>query len=263
MIELKGLSFRHFRWDGEDVLKNINFNLNEGKAVIVGPNGAGKTSILRACLGLMKITEGSVRINGYDLNTIRNLNLVGTNLPEVYKLLNLDIKDLISLYSTIGKSPIVNYLKNIEAFSLQGILQRKIYSLSTGQNKILCNIMALSSGAHTILLDEPFEGLDQSRKSILIKMLNSFSGEILMNTHELGIVKNLKSWELYFLLDRNLYGPFLTSQIDQLYLTRGRNKDALSEMNLPSGTFSITLGTGDIPMAGMHSIENFINEVVE
>ncbi|MGP6206820.1 ATP-binding cassette domain-containing protein [Cuniculiplasma sp. SKW3] len=260
MIEISGLSCTHFRGDKRDVLKGINFSLKERKVVIVGPNGSGKTSLLRACLGLMNITDGYVKVNGRDVRKVRNMDGVATNLSEVYKLLNLKIWDLINLYSEITGSEVGNFLKNINDFSIDDILQKKIYSLSTGQSKLLCNIMALSSNPNILLLDEPFEGVDRRRKRILLERLNSFSGEIVMNTHELDMVSGLSGWDLYLLIDGHLYGPFDAQNINHLFFNRGNRENALTAITLPYGTFSITSGKGDIPLSQIHTLENLMED---
>jgi ABC-type Mn2+/Zn2+ transport system ATPase subunit len=258
MIEISELRCTHFKGDGKEVIKGLNFTLSGNKVAIVGPNGSGKTSLLRACVGLMNITHGYVKINGKDVSKIRNMDGIATNLAEVYKLLNLDIHNLITLYSEITHSRKEEFLKNISDFSLEDILKKKIYSLSTGQSKMFCNIMALSSNPGTLLLDEPFDGVDQRRKMILLKRLNSFPGEIVINTHEFNIVKNLKGWDLYLLIDGSLYGPFSTQDVGRLFFTIGQKENALLVLNLPYGTFSITSGEGDIPFSEVNTLENLM-----
>ncbi|MGP6220724.1 ATP-binding cassette domain-containing protein [Caldiplasma sukawensis] len=255
MIEIKGMSCSYYRDDKGNVLENINLSINGNRIVIVGSNGSGKTSLLKACLGFMKISSGYIKINGIDLNEGKKIKHISTNLMEVYKLLNLRISEIIEIYSEIMGNKKEVFFDMIKKFSLTEILDKKIYSLSTGQSKMFGNIMALSSGSKTILLDEPFEAVDQSRKLLLLKMINSFDGEILMNTHEFNIIKSLTDWTLYFLMDKHLYGPFETSDLNNLFLSKGNVQDAISVIELPYGTFSITKGSGEIQLSSIYSIE--------
>ena len=50
--------------DGNEVLKNVNFTMNEGEFVcILGPSGCGKTTFLR-CIGGFETFDGTVKVNG-------------------------------------------------------------------------------------------------------------------------------------------------------------------------------------------------------
>ncbi|MCL4345645.1 MAG: ATP-binding cassette domain-containing protein [Candidatus Thermoplasmatota archaeon] len=262
MIEVNHLSCGYFHSGNIPAIRNLDFSLNGRKAVIVGPNGSGKTSLLKACLGLMEIYEGDVRINGIDVRKIRNMKGVSTNLIDVYKLLNLDIGELAGLYSAITGSRRSKFIESLNEFSVDDTLHKKIYSLSTGQAKLVCDAMAFSSSPETILLDEPFESIDQGRKKILLNKIDSFRGEILMNTHEFNIVRSLKGWDLYFLIDGFIYGRFNTADINNLYFTEGVHEDALSVIRMRYGTFSITSGRGDLRMSEVHSFDSLI-EVAE
>ena len=60
MISLKGVNITA-GYGGVDIIKNINLYVNEGEiVVIVGPNGAGKSTAMKALLGMLKLTDGSV-----------------------------------------------------------------------------------------------------------------------------------------------------------------------------------------------------------
>ena len=58
LIELKGLSAGY---DGEIILKNVNFSIYEKDFIgIIGPNGGGKTTLLKIILGLLKPIKGEI-----------------------------------------------------------------------------------------------------------------------------------------------------------------------------------------------------------
>ena len=76
MIEIKNLnkSFGRIK-----VLKNINLKIESGKVTaIVGPNGSGKTTLIKSILGLVKPTEGEIKVYGENIkNGFNYRNKIG------------------------------------------------------------------------------------------------------------------------------------------------------------------------------------------
>ncbi len=249
MIEIKDLRAGFFGSSKVNVLKGINFTLDGEKAVIVGPNGSGKTAMIRVILGMLHIRSGEIRLNQRDLTHIKNMVEISANLPEIYRMMNIPARELISLYAELYHSDKHVFLELIDEFDLSHILHKKMHAMSTGEQKMFCNIMAIGSGAKTILLDEPFESIDQARKMKLLEKLLDFQGEILLNTHEFLSVKRLSGWSLYFILNGNLYGKFSTEDLQRLYFSSGKREDAIKVIHTDLGDISITLDSGDIKMS--------------
>ena len=66
IIEVKDLSFSY---DTDEVLKNVSFKIEEGKYVsIIGPNGSGKSTLAKLLIGLLEKKQGSILIDGLELN---------------------------------------------------------------------------------------------------------------------------------------------------------------------------------------------------
>ena len=75
------------------IVQDISFSINKGDVVgLLGPNGAGKTTIIKLILGLIKISEGTVFINGYNIETdfIKAIDKVGAIVesPDLYMYLS-------------------------------------------------------------------------------------------------------------------------------------------------------------------------------
>ena len=75
------------------IVENISFSISKGDVVgLLGPNGAGKTTVIKLILGLIKITEGKVYINNYDIqsNFVKAIEKVGAIVenPDIYMYLS-------------------------------------------------------------------------------------------------------------------------------------------------------------------------------
>ena len=66
IVDVKNLTKNFYNKEGEvEVLKNINFSLNEGEILtILGPSGSGKSTILNILTKLLEPTSGEVNIKG-------------------------------------------------------------------------------------------------------------------------------------------------------------------------------------------------------
>lgn len=141
----------------------ISFNVNEGEIFgLIGPNGAGKTTVLRIISTLLRITQGSVKVFGYDVekNADRVRKLI-SYLPEdagAYK--NLTGKEYLSFIANFfgGNKGIVE--RGIEIADLGKRIDDKVETYSKGMTRRLLVARALMISPKLAILDEPTSGLD-------------------------------------------------------------------------------------------------------
>ena len=70
MLEIKDLKKR---FKAKEVLKNLNFSINEGEIVcLLGNNGAGKTTLINCILRMIQADSGSILLDGRDIFTYKN-----------------------------------------------------------------------------------------------------------------------------------------------------------------------------------------------
>ena len=262
MIELKNFTAWYSSDHENQALSNVDLLLDREKAIVVGPNGSGKTTLFWSILGLVRENEGTARIFGKTPADIRGELKVSTNLPEVYRLISGSVGDIIEVYSELKGPKSDDVYRLLREYGLSDILKRKIHNLSTGQQKMLCNLLAVCFHPDLVLLDEPFENIDQNRRYRYFNLLNSLDSSILLNTHELEIVKKLADWYLYFMVQGKLYGKFRGSQIDDLYITRGEVAGNISVWRTDFGTFSITQGEGSVKISSIRNLNSIFDEVV-
>jgi len=166
MLEIKGLSAEI---EGVQVLRKVDFALTEGATVaLIGRNGAGKTSLLRAIMGFMTVTEGSITFDGRPILSMpphERPRLGIGYAPEDRRLFSsFSIEENIRLPAEVMKVPAAEIARRLEGIyqvlpELAELRHRAAAGLSGGQGKMAALARALMVGTRIILLDEPFQGL--------------------------------------------------------------------------------------------------------
>ncbi len=261
MIEIHNVTASYAGAEKRLALKNISFSIGKEKAVMIGPNGSGKTSVIKLILGILEKTEGEVTVDGVDTNEIHDYLGLSTNLADVYKLMDGTVYDTIGIFAELKNSDPSNVLKLIDHFQLGSILRKKLFQLSSGEQKMIGNILAMSFSPSIILLDEPFDNVDQSRRIKLIRLLKEVKSDILLNTHELNLLNYLDGWSLYFILDGQIYGKFNTCMLKELYISKGDVPGNLGLIESDIGKFSITINGGDVPISSVSNLNSLFDEV--
>lgn len=180
------------------LVEDISFSVNKGDIIgLVGPNGAGKTTIIKLILGLIKLTEGKVLINGYDIQKdfVNAINKVGAIVenPDLYMYLSGydNLKLTANSYKNITKERINEVIKIV---GLEQRIKDKVSTYSLGMRQRLGIAEAIINNPELLILDEPTNGLDVEgiiEVRELIKRL-SFNGiAILISSHNLTEIDNL------------------------------------------------------------------------
>jgi len=261
MLEIKNLTVSYS--NNKPVIKDINFIAREKeKIAIVGPNGSGKSTFIKAILGIAPIVKGNVKIFGKEVQNLRKELRVAANLPELYRLFNSKVKELVEVFSELKEIDRERYFKLVEYFDLEEILDKKVHELSSGQAKMFGNIMAIAPYPKLMLLDEPFESVDQNRRIKLMKIFQDYTESIILVTHEFDILRKFQNWSLYFVIEGKMYGSFKISDLDDLYISKGEKEEALIKIETSLGSFSITKGKGEVSLKYATSFNKLIEDIV-
>jgi len=244
-----------------DAVSGVSLDLEGDRVVVVGPNGCGKTTLLKAALGLTPVTKGSVRVLGHDVRTVRGELGVGTNLADVYRLMTIPVDGLISLWSDLKGGTETEVRRWFEEFGLREALGRPLHRLSTGQTKLVGDLLALAYTPRLLLLDEPFDNVDFGRRHRYIELLARSSATVVMNTHELELLHAFPDWGLYFMFEGRLIGRFRAADLERLYVSRGRRPGAIATFSTAVGEFSVTLDAGEVPMKGSSNLSYLLERV--
>lgn len=162
MVELLGAGKRI---KGKQILSDINLTLEKGKLYgLEGANGSGKTMLLRMMCGLIKPSEGQVRISK---NTTFGV-LIETPGFIFNESAYSNLKYLADINKTIGKAEIENILKRIGLYESRDVKTKKF---SLGMLQKLSIVQAVMENPDVILLDEPFNALDEESIEIVKEMI--------------------------------------------------------------------------------------------
>ncbi len=145
----------------------LQARLATGPNVLIGPSGAGKTTLLDAVAGLLKPTEGFIRLDGRSLVDMpakifmpahqRGLGFAFQD-DRLFPLLTVQ-KNLAFGLKHRGDSPL-EFQEVIAGLELEPLLQRHPEALSGGEKKRVGLGRALLAARTGLLLDEPFAGLN-------------------------------------------------------------------------------------------------------
>jgi ABC-2 type transport system ATP-binding protein len=198
----------------ESVLKTVKLKKNIGKRTIVsdislelsagevfgflGPNGAGKTTTIRMIVGLSKITEGDIYINGNSVRSnfcdaMRDVGCIVEN-PEMYKYMSgLDnLKLFAKLYGGISCERIDEVVKIVD---LERAIKDKVKTYSLGMKQRLGIAQAMLHKPKLLILDEPTNGLDpagiKSMRELLRNLAEKEGATVFISSHNLAEMQQM------------------------------------------------------------------------
>ncbi|MFF2091701.1 ABC transporter ATP-binding protein [Paenibacillus sp. NPDC058174] len=152
------------RIEKKTIINELSLDLPAGEVFgFLGPNGAGKTTTIRMMVGLMSLTSGEIKIDGYSITkqyqkAIRNVGAIVEN-PEMYKYLS-GYQNLVHFARMI---PDISDERIEEVVKLVGLGSRihdKVRTYSLGMRQRLGVAQAILHRPKLLILDEPTNGLD-------------------------------------------------------------------------------------------------------
>lgn len=174
----------------DDFKLEINMQIKPGMVTgLVGRNGAGKSTTIKAILGLIAPTSGSVKIFDVESKNFscEQKNNIGVALANTGFNSGLTItaitRILKGLYKDFDKE---DFFEKCRHYELP--LNKEIKSFSTGMNARLRVLIALCHNAKLLILDEPTSGLDVIARNEVLDMLREYLAEdsersILISSH--------------------------------------------------------------------------------
>jgi biotin transport system ATP-binding protein len=178
---------------GKAILQGITLTLTEARIGVVGRNGSGKTTVLRLIAGLIAPSEGSVRLGALDPAKDRKpllsrLGILFQN-PDHQILFPTVAEELaFGLRQLKHPDPEARVKDLLAAEGRSHWAEAPTHTLSQGQRHYLCLMAVLLMEPETILLDEPFAGLDLPTVTRLTRKLAALPQRLITISHDPGAV---------------------------------------------------------------------------
>jgi ABC-2 type transport system ATP-binding protein len=146
---------------GHEVLRGLDFEVAQGQVTgLLGPSGCGKTTLMRALVGVQRITHGSVEVLGVPAGSASLRDQIGyvTQQPSVYD--DLTVTENLRFFARILGVGDDRVTECIVMVALGDYQDRIVRQLSGGQRSRVSLAVALLGEPQLLVLDEPTVGLD-------------------------------------------------------------------------------------------------------
>ena len=193
----------YFEVNSNLVLEDINLDIDEGNFVsIIGKSGSGKTTLLKIISGLKKPTKGTVILNDKILSNDgifvepedRKLGLV---VQEKVLFPHLNVQDNVEFGIASDDKKNEKCIEMLKNFHISNLIDKYPHEISGGEAQRVALARTLVTKPSVLLLDEPFNGLDQGLKDEIYpdikRILKENKMTTIMVSHDLNEVKSLSN----------------------------------------------------------------------
>lgn len=189
------------------VLSDVSLEVKQGEFwALIGPNGSGKSTLLKIILGLLKPTEGTVKLFGGPIESFHDQQRIGyvsqkanafsTKFPAtVLEVVRSGLTSKKGLFTRFTKEDEERALDALRVVKMADYHNESIGDLSGGQQQRVFIARALVGKPELLIMDEPTVGIDRQNVESFYSMLNELNREygiaILLVTHEIDLVTQL------------------------------------------------------------------------
>lgn len=187
----------HKSYGDVEILHGVTFEVSPGKPMaFLGRNGAGKTTTIRGFMDVFRFDSGNITIDDkpFKVGDYRIGYLPEERgLYQKHKILDqlIYFSKLRGVHSETAKKNILELLEKVE---LSDYAEKKLETLSKGNQQKVQIVQALMNHPEIVILDEPFSGLDPVNSKILrdlVKEITSKGNYLIFSSHQMGYVEEM------------------------------------------------------------------------
>lgn len=194
IIKLDKVSYSH---EGNQIFDQLSLTLSERRIALIGRNGSGKSTLSRLISGLVAADQGAISVAGTDIYkdrkaAISTIGLIFQNPDHQIIFPTVEEEVAFGLESLLGdkKAALKRARDFLAHFGKSHWAEKSTFALSQGQRHLVCLMAVLAMEPKTILLDEPFAGLDWPTSHRLFAWLEKLDQQLVLVTHDIEQVRD-------------------------------------------------------------------------
>ncbi len=198
MIEFDGVS-KHY--GSKLAVSDLDLTIPPGEIfAFLGPNGAGKTTTIKMLVGLLRPTQGTVRVGGYDVASAHReaMALIGYIPDESFLYDKLSAREFLRFVAEMrgldGPQAEERIARESDHFNLDDFLDDLIETYSHGMRQRVVFAAAFLHDPAVLVVDEPMVGLDPKTVRLVKDLLRQRAAEgasVFMSTHTLAVAEEI------------------------------------------------------------------------
>jgi zinc transport system ATP-binding protein len=191
--------------DGRPVLRQVDLDVSAGEFVtLLGANGSGKSTLVRAAVGLVPFSAGTVKLFGTPLDRFRDRQRLGYVPQRAHATAGVPATlSEVVMSGRLARRRFAGWRTKDDLAAVEAAIARvglsdrrtsSVSEMSGGQQQRALIARALASEAELLIMDEPTAGVDHDNQEILAALLETLVGEgtsVLLVAHELGPLRPL------------------------------------------------------------------------
>lgn len=206
-IELKGIKFSYPTRKDICIYDGFNLVIQKGKTIgIIGSSGVGKTTLIQILLRFYHISEGSIKMDGYDIDDIplSAYRHIFAYIPQEIKLFSGTIRYNLTYGSeNVTEQELVDACRSCQCYDFicnlpngfETVIGENGVTLSGGQKQRIAIARAIIFNAQIYILDEVTSAIDEKTEKVINDdILNSLLGKtLIVISHKQDIISKMDS----------------------------------------------------------------------